>query len=182
MSPAPTTPVSCVRAPAASATGVREALLLTGIPDSRPVARLAPPSAMNSRSGSTSSPRRMAKVRDRTLVSVAATSAMPSAAGTTANRSPISSGGRVTGGRPTGSGPTTTIDDREARSNAALTTVAPTTAIEDPRDLRPDGAAAEDDHQADEADGERDRVRLARRGPRPRTPRARRTARSLRPC
>ena len=41
---APTTPVSCVRAPAASATGVRDELLLIGKPWKNPAARLAAPS------------------------------------------------------------------------------------------------------------------------------------------
>jgi hypothetical protein len=45
---APTTPTSCVRPPAASATGVREALLLTEKPWKKPVAMLAAPSASSS--------------------------------------------------------------------------------------------------------------------------------------
>ena len=40
---APTTPVSWVLAPAASATGVREELLLIGKPWKKPAARLAAP-------------------------------------------------------------------------------------------------------------------------------------------
>jgi hypothetical protein len=50
---APTTPVSCVRAPAASATGVREALLLIGMPWKKPLARFATPRPTISWSGST---------------------------------------------------------------------------------------------------------------------------------
>ena len=42
---APTTLVSCVFAPAASATGVRDELALTGMPWKSPAARLAAPSA-----------------------------------------------------------------------------------------------------------------------------------------
>ena len=129
---APTTDVSWLRAPAASATGVRDALLLTGMPDSRPVARFAPPSASSSRSWSTSSWRRSENVRDRTLVSVADTSAIPSAAGTRARMSPPASDGTVSGGSPTGSGPTTAIPERADRSNTALTTVEPTTATRMP--------------------------------------------------
>ena len=74
--------VSWVCAPAASATGVRDALLLTGIPEKSPVARFAAPSAISSRSwlDLLAAPQRRS-VRDRTLVSVAATSAIPSAAG-----------------------------------------------------------------------------------------------------
>jgi hypothetical protein len=45
---APTRPVSCVLAPAASATGVREELLLTENPWKRPAAALAAPSATSS--------------------------------------------------------------------------------------------------------------------------------------
>jgi hypothetical protein len=45
---APTSPVSCVLAPAASATGVREELLLTENPWKKPVATLAAPSATSS--------------------------------------------------------------------------------------------------------------------------------------
>jgi ABC-type uncharacterized transport system permease subunit len=40
---APTTPVNCVRAPAASATGVRDELLLIGNPWKNPAARFAAP-------------------------------------------------------------------------------------------------------------------------------------------
>ncbi len=50
---APTTPVSCVFAPAASATGVREELLLTGKPWNNPAARLAAPRPIISWLGST---------------------------------------------------------------------------------------------------------------------------------
>ena len=109
---AATTEVSWVWAPAASATGVRDALVLIGIPEKKPVAMFAPPSAISSRSWSTSSPRRIEKVLVITLVSVAATSAIPSAAGTTARMSSIWSGGRLSGGSPTGSGPTTATSER----------------------------------------------------------------------
>ena len=50
---APTTPVSCVLAPAASATGVRDELLLIGKPWKNPAARLAAPSPTISWLGST---------------------------------------------------------------------------------------------------------------------------------
>ena len=50
---APTSPVSWVLAPAASATGVREELLLTENPWKKPAARLAAPSATSSWFGST---------------------------------------------------------------------------------------------------------------------------------
>jgi len=50
---APTTPVSCVREPADSATGVRDALLLIGKPERSPAATFAAPRPMSSRLGST---------------------------------------------------------------------------------------------------------------------------------
>ena len=50
---APTTPASCVCAPAVSATGVREELLLIGKPWNRPAARLAAPRPIISWFGST---------------------------------------------------------------------------------------------------------------------------------
>ena len=50
---APTTPVSWVCEPAASATGVREELLLMGKPPKKPAARLATPRPTSSRLGST---------------------------------------------------------------------------------------------------------------------------------
>jgi hypothetical protein len=50
---APTTPVACVLAPAASATGVREELLLTENPWNMPAATLAAPRATSSWFGST---------------------------------------------------------------------------------------------------------------------------------
>ena len=87
MAIAPMTEVSWVCAPAASATGVRDELLLIGIPEKNPVARFAAPRPISSRSWFTSSPRRIDSVRDRTLVSVADTSAMPRAAGSRARMS-----------------------------------------------------------------------------------------------
>ena len=57
---APTTPASWVLAPAASATGVREELLLIGNPWKNPAARLAAPSPTISWLGSTEAPVRAA--------------------------------------------------------------------------------------------------------------------------
>ena len=69
---APTTPVTCVRAPAASATGVREELLLMGKPWKKPAARLAAPRPTISWFGSTAvrvraaiGARQHARVRER---------------------------------------------------------------------------------------------------------------------
>src|SRR5262245_59237140 len=72
---APTTPVSCVRAPAASATGVRDELLLIGMPWKNPAARLAAPRPTISWFGSTGSRMRAAYARDSTLVSANDTTA-----------------------------------------------------------------------------------------------------------
>src|SRR4030095_6057929 len=69
---APTTPVSWVLAPAASATGVREELLLTGNPVKNPAARLAAPRPMTSWFGLTVRRVLTAYARESTLVSVEA--------------------------------------------------------------------------------------------------------------
>src|SRR4029079_6929918 len=66
---APTTPVSWVLAPEASATGVREELLLMGKPWKNPAARLAAPRPTISWLGSTGRPSLAAYARDRELVS-----------------------------------------------------------------------------------------------------------------
>src|SRR5262245_15131194 len=66
---APTTPVSWVFEPAASATGVREELLLIGNPWKSPAARLAAPRPTISWLGSTYDFVRAAYVRESTLVS-----------------------------------------------------------------------------------------------------------------
>ena len=60
MASAPTTPVSWVLAPAASATGVRDELLLIGKPWKKPAARLAAPRPTISWFGSTGVRRRAA--------------------------------------------------------------------------------------------------------------------------
>ena len=78
--PAPTTPVSWLFAPDCSATAVREPLVDTEKPWNRPDAMLAAPSPIISWSGSTSSPRRAAKLVAVAMVSVSDTSVMPTAA------------------------------------------------------------------------------------------------------
>ena len=57
---APTSPVTCVFAPACSATAVREPLVLTGKPWNSPAAMLAAPMPIISRLPSTSCPVRAA--------------------------------------------------------------------------------------------------------------------------
>ena len=76
---APTSGVSCDRAPAASAIGVLDALLEIGNPWKNPVAAFAMPRATSSRSASTSSLRFVASDCDSTLVSAIATSAIAKA-------------------------------------------------------------------------------------------------------
>ena len=79
-SPAPTTPVSWLFAPDCSATAVREPLVETAKPWKNPAAMFAAPMPIISWSGSTSSPRRAAKLVEVAIVSVSETSVMPTAA------------------------------------------------------------------------------------------------------
>ena len=116
---APTSPVSCVRAPADSATGVRDALLEIGNPWNNPVAAFARPSAMTSWFGLTSRPSREANVRDSTLVSAKATSAMPIAAAESDGRSDVSTSGSSNEGSPRGSEPTTAISSASPKTATA---------------------------------------------------------------
>ena len=124
--PAPTTPTSCVRAPACSATGVRDEDADTGNPPKDPEAMFATPIAAISWLPLTCSPRRAAKVRDRTPVSANAMNAMPNAGPandrTSAQRSPPSCGE----GNPLGSAPTTASSSSQPRT--ATRTVGTTTA------------------------------------------------------
>jgi len=115
---APTRGVSCVRAPAAMATGVRDALLLTGKPWKAPAARLAAPRAISSWLGSTTSPRRAASDCDSTVVSATVTRAIPNAPLNSSGRSSTRMSGIVSDGSPRGRTPMTWTP-RPVRSNAA---------------------------------------------------------------
>ena len=86
MTAAPTTPVTCERDPACSATAVREPLVLTGKPWKKPAAMLAAPMPIISWLPRTRSPRRAANDDAVDIVSARATTAMASA--------PRNSGGR----------------------------------------------------------------------------------------
>jgi hypothetical protein len=100
ISTAPTTPVSCVRAPARSATAVREALVLTGKPWNNPAARLAVPMPIISWLPRTSWPLRSAKAVEVDMVSASETTAMaraPPASGRTSDQGTV---GIVSGGKP----------------------------------------------------------------------------------
>ena len=84
---APTSPVSCVFAPACSATAVREPLVLTGNPWKSAAPRLAAPIPIISPFPSTSWPVRAANAEAVEIVSVSETSAMPSAPAASSGRS-----------------------------------------------------------------------------------------------
>ena len=79
--------MSCVLAPACSATAVREPLVLTGKPWKNPAATLAAPMPIISPLPSTSCPVRAANADAVEIVSVSETSAMPSAPATSSGRS-----------------------------------------------------------------------------------------------
>ena len=84
---APTTPVSCVLAPACSATAVRDPLVLTGNPWKKPAATFAAPIPTISPLPLSSCLVRVAKAEAVEIVSVSATSAIPSAPATSSGRS-----------------------------------------------------------------------------------------------
>ncbi len=122
---APTSGVSCDRAPAAIATGVRDALLETGNPWNSPVARFATPNATSSRSGSTSSFRCDASDCESTLVSAVATKAIANAAAISSGSTSLGTLGRTNEGSPSGRTPTVSTD----RSSSATAAMPPTTTI-----------------------------------------------------
>ena len=93
-------------------------------------------------------------------MSVAATRAIPNAAGAMARMSLGTSGGRLSGGRPTGSGPTTEIPERTARSRTTETIVDPDHRDEDAGHARPPIPQAEDDDQAGDPDRQGDSIGL----------------------
>ena len=97
---APTSPVSWLLAPDCSATAVREPLVDTAKPWKNPAARLAVPMPTISWFGSTSSPRRAAKLVDVAIVSVSDTNVMPMAAASSGPTSPMSVQGNAGRGRP----------------------------------------------------------------------------------
>ncbi len=121
---APTSPVSWLFAPDCSATAVREPLVDTAKPWNRPAARFAVPMPIISWFGSTSSPRRAAKLVDVAIVSVSDTSVIPTAATSSGTTSWTLVHGSSGVGSPCGRAPTVFT----SRSNTAVTIVAPTTA------------------------------------------------------
>ena len=125
-SAAPTTPVSWVLAFDCSATAVREPLVDTAKPWKSPAAMFAAPMPIISWLGSTSSPRRAAKLVAVAIVSVNDTSVMPTAAINRGTTSPAFVHGSVGVGIPCGSAPTV-VTPLPASPNTADATVAPTT-------------------------------------------------------
>ena len=132
---APTSGVSWERAPADTATGVREALLEMAKPWNRPAARLAAPRARSSWLGSTVSSRWAARDCDSTVVSATATRAMPSAPLNRAARSASSTDGRARLGSPSGRTPTTCTPSA-SRSKAATAAMPMITATITPGTVR----------------------------------------------
>ena len=105
MTAAPTTPVTCEREPACSATAVRDPLVLTGKPWKKPAAMFAAPMPIISWSPCTRSPRRAAKDEAVDIVSARATTEMATAPRNSMTRSPHGTRGMVNGGKPCGSTP-----------------------------------------------------------------------------
>ena len=101
---APTSPVSCVFAPACSATAVREPLVLTGKPWKKPAPRFAAPMPIISLLPSISWPVRAANAEAVEIVSVRDTSAMPSGS-RNQQREVGHRAGQVRGGEALGQGP-----------------------------------------------------------------------------
>ena len=126
ISAAPVTPVSCERAPARSATAVRDALVLTGNPWNRPAARLAAPMPIISWLPRTSWPVRAANAPAVEIVSASETSEIASAPATSGPRSDQPTDGTVSGGNPFGSTPIR-LTPRSPSAKTALTTMARTT-------------------------------------------------------
>src|SRR5919107_1407140 len=124
---APTSGVSWLRAPAETATGVRDALEEMAKPRKKPAARLAAPRARSSWLGSTVSPRWAARDWDSTVVSATATRAIPRAPLISAPRSARSTAGKAKAGRPSGSTPMT-LTPSWSRSKAATAAMPTTTA------------------------------------------------------
>ena len=120
------TPVSCVRAPARSATAVREALVLTGNPWNSPAARLAAPMPSISWLPLISWPVRAANADAVEMVSASDTTAMASAPAASGARSDHCTVGMVSGGKPCGSSPTR-LTPRSPSSKMLLTAMARTT-------------------------------------------------------
>ena len=163
---APTTPVSCVLAPACSATAVREPLVLTGKPWKNPAATLAAPMPIISPLPSTSWPVRAANADAVEMVSASATMAMPTRAGHQQRQVGRRVGHREAAGSPDGSVPTSDTP-WSPRSRAPEAAIAITTATSTPGTRGSTRGADQDQRQADQADRDRGaRPPCRRPGPR----------------
>ena len=161
--PAPTTPASWLFAPDCSATAVRDPLVEMAKPWKKPAATLAAPMPIISWLGSTSSPRRAAKLDAVAMVSVRETSVIPAAAsssGPTSLKSVQGSSGR---GRPLGSDPTV-LTPWLARSKIADDHGRTHHRHEHGRDTSGQSGQAEEHDDHEDADDER-RQRPSRRAP-----------------
>ena len=125
--PAPTSPVTWLLDPADSATALREPLTETANPWNNPAKMFDEPTPIISWFGSTSSPRRAAKLVDVAIVSVSETRTMPTAAPSSGATSEAFVHGTAGTGSPRGSVPTTSTPF-DTRSSSPTATVAPTTA------------------------------------------------------
>ena len=151
---APNSPVTCVLAPACSATAVRDPLVLTGKPWKSPAPRLATPIPIISLLPSTSSPDRPANADDVAMVSASETSAIPNAPATSGRRSERCTSGMVSGGNPSGSVPTS-FTPCCSSPNPAATAIDTITATSTFGHTRQRSARTSDHRQAEHADGER---------------------------
>ena len=124
---APARPVTCDLEPASSATAVRDALAEIANPWNMPATALAAPIPIISWFGSTSSPRRAAKLVEVAIVSVRDTRTIPIDAMNSGPRCSNGTPGNVGVGNPLGNDPTVATP-LAARSKTPVTTVAPTTA------------------------------------------------------
>ena len=151
--PAPTTPVSWLFAPDCSATAVRDPLVDTAKPWTNPAAMLAAPMPIISWFGSTSSPRRAAKLAAVAIVSVSDTSVMPIAATNNGPTSCTVVNGNAGVGKPFGSEPT--VDTPLLlRSSTAEMTVAPATATNTAGTFLRDARQHEEHEEHSDADRE----------------------------
>ena len=123
--------VSCVDAPAATASAVLLSDDDTGNPPTNPAAEFAPASARSSWSASIRSPVRRANARPVSTLPLNATTVTPVAAANTPGHECAGMCGSASDGRPLGMVPTVATP-RLSRSNAAVTAVAPRTTSSGP--------------------------------------------------
>ena len=147
-------------APDCSATAVREPLVDTAKPWKNPAAMFAVPMPIISWFGSTSSPRRAAKLVDVAIVSVSDTNVMPIAATSIGPTSPKSVQGRAGRGRPSGRAPTVADVEIEQRGDHG----GPDDRDQHGGDLAREAGEDEEDRQRGQAEQERRRVALVEPG------------------